>query len=65
MVTFAPGGTVQYVNVSVANDGILEGDEMFTATLISTDSRVMIGSNNTATATIIDNNSKSIDVRNS
>ena len=60
MVTFAPGETVQYVNVSVANDGILEGDEMFTANLTSTDSRVMIGSSNTSTATIIDNDSKYI-----
>ena len=62
-VTFAPGETVQYVNVSVANDGVVEGDEMFTATLTSTDSTVMIGSNNSATATIIDNDSKSIDIK--
>ena len=62
-VTFAPGETVQYVNISVANDGILEGDEMFTATLTSTNSRVMIGSNNTATATIIDTDSKSTDIK--
>ena len=63
-MTFAPGETVQYVNVSVVNDGVVEGDEMFTATLTSTDSRVMIGSNNSATATIIDIiDSKSIDIK--
>ena len=63
LVTFAPGETVQYVNVSVANDDILEGDEMFTATLTSTDSRVRIGSNSIGTATIIDNDCKSIDIK--
>ena len=62
-MTFAPGETVQYVNVSVANDDILEGDEMFTATLTSTVSTVMIGSNNTATATIVDNDSKFVDIK--
>ena len=62
-MTFAPGETVQYVNVSVANDAILEGDEMFTATLTSTVSTVMIGSNNTATATIVDNDSKFVDIK--
>ena len=61
-VTFAPGETVQYVNVSVANDDIVEGDETFTATLTSSDSTVMIGSSNTATATIIDTDSKSIHI---
>ena len=62
-MTFAPDETVQYVNVSVANDAILEGDEMFTATLTSTVSTVMIGSNNTATATIVDNDSKFVDIK--
>ena len=62
-VTFAPDETVQYVNVSMANDAIVEGDETFTAILTSTVSTVMIGSNNTATATIVDNDSKFVDIK--
>ena len=58
LVTFSPDETEQYVNVSVVNDEILEGNEMFTATLTSNDSTVINGSNNTATATIIDTDSK-------
>ena len=63
LVTFAPDETVQYVNVSVAIDAVLEGNETFTANLTSTVSTVMIGSNNTATATIIDTDSKFIDIK--
>ena len=63
LVTFSPDETEQYVNVSVVNDEILEGNEMFTATLTSNDSTVINSSNNTATATIIDTDSKSIDIR--
>jgi len=59
MVTFAPDETVQIVNVSVVNDNTLESTEMFTAMLTATPgSMVMIGAADTATATIIDDDSK-------
>ena len=61
MVTFAPSGSEQFVGVSVVNDNIVENNEMFTATLTTTGSLVTIGPNNTATATIIDNDGKSLD----
>ena len=62
-MTFAPDETEQYVNISVVNDNILEGNEMFIATLTSTDSTVINGSNHTATAIIIDSDSKCTDLR--
>ena len=59
MVTFAPDESVQIVNVTVVNDDILENTEMFTAMLTATPgSMVMIGAADTATATIIDDDSK-------
>ena len=59
MVTFAPDESVQIVNVTVVNDGILENTEMFTAMLTATPgSMVMIGAADTATATITDDDSK-------
>ena len=60
MVTFAPSDSEQFVSVSVVNDGIVESNEMFTATLTTTGSLVTIGPSNTATATIIDNDGKSM-----
>jgi len=57
-VTFAPDETVQIVNVTVVDDDTLESTEMFTAMLTAIPgSMVMIGAD-TATATIIDNDSK-------
>ena len=61
MVTFAPSVSEQFVSVSVVNDDIVENNEMFTATLTTTGSLVTIGPSNTATATIIDNDGKSLD----
>jgi len=59
MVTFAPDESVQIVNVTVVNDGILENTEMFTAMLTAAPgSMVMIGAADTATATITDDDSK-------
>ena len=60
MVTFGPSDSEQFVSVSVVNDGIVESNEMFTATLTTTGSLVTIGPSNTATATIIDNDGKSM-----
>ena len=60
-VTFAPSDSEQFVGVSVVNDNIVENNEMFTATLTTTGSLVTIGPSNTATATIIDNDGKSLD----
>ena len=58
IVTFAPDETVQFVNVTVVNDDTLESTEMFTAMLTAIPgSMVMIGAS-TATATIIDDDSK-------
>jgi len=59
VVTFTPTTTVQIVNVTVVNDDTLENTEMFTAMLtVIPGSMVMIGAADTATATIIDNDSK-------
>jgi len=58
VVTFAPDESVQIVNVSVVNDDTLENTEMFTAMLTAIPgSMVMIGAD-TATATIINDDSK-------
>ena len=58
IVTFAPDETVHILNVTVVNDGTFENTEMFTAMLTAIPgSMVMIGAS-TATATIIDDDSK-------
>ena len=57
MVTFAPDETVHILNVTVVNDGTFENTEMFTAMLTATRGS-MIGAADTATATIIDDDSK-------
>ena len=58
METFAPDESVQIVNVTVVNDDTLE-TEMFTAMLTAIPgSIVMIGAADTATATIINDDSK-------
>ena len=57
-VTFEPGDTAQFVDISIVNDDVLEGVEMFTATLTTDDSNVDISSNDTATITITDDDSK-------
>ena len=63
MVTFAPSDSAseQFVSVSVVNDDIVENNEMFTAMLTTTGSMVTIGPSNTATATIVDDDGKSVD----
>ena len=53
-VTFAPGETTQTVSVPTAMDTIIEGDEMFTATLTTVDTSVALDQS-VATATIQDN----------
>ena len=57
-VTFQPGGVQIYVSVAILDDDVLEGVEMFTATLTTDDSNVDVSSNNTATITIMDHDSK-------
>ena len=52
-VTFAAGSTMATVRVNITDDTDIEGDEMFTASLTSSDSSVVIV-NNTATVTILD-----------
>ena len=54
MVTFAPGDTLQTVQVPINNDDVYEGLEEFTAQLTTTDSGVVIFQHN-ATARISDN----------
>ena len=53
MVTFAPGQTMASVSVVIVDDSDRESTEMFSATLTTTESNVMIG-NGTATVTILD-----------
>jgi len=58
-VTYAPSETEQNVSVFVVNDDIHESTETFSATLAAIPgSMVMIGAADTATATIIDDDSK-------
>ena len=52
-VTFLPGGSTASVMVSIVDDGIIEVTEMFSATLTGV-SNVVIGSDDTATVTILD-----------
>ena len=60
-VTFAPGQTVESVNVPITNDNTVESTEMFAATLTTTQSNVMIGGD-TATVTILDADGMSFSV---
>ena len=57
-ITFESGVTKQFVDISIVNDAVLEGVEMFTATLTTDDSNVDISSNGTAFITIVDTDSK-------
>ena len=59
MVTFLPGQTTASVSVSIVDDSNIEDTEMFSATLAGV-SNVVIGSDDTATVTILDDDRKSI-----
>ena len=52
-VTFLPGETTASVRVPIVGDSNIEDTEMFSATLTTTDSNVVIG-DDTATVTILD-----------
>ena len=52
-LTFVPGQTTASVSVSIVEDSNIEDTEMFSATLTTTDSNVVIGAD-TATVTILD-----------
>ena len=60
MVTFQPGESTASVSVSIVDDSNIENTEMFTARLTTTDSNVVIGSDDTATVTILDDDRTSI-----
>ena len=60
MVTFQPGESTASVSVSIVDDSNIENTEMFTARLTTTDSNVVIGSDDTATVTILDDDRRSI-----
>ena len=53
-LTFVPGQTTASVSVSIVEDSNIEDTEMFSATLTTTDSNVVIGDDDTATVTILD-----------
>ena len=59
-LTFVPGQTTASVSVPIVDDSNIEDTEMFSATLTTTDSNVVIGSDDTATVTILDNDRTSI-----
>ena len=59
-VIFGPGETTADVNITIVDDNIMEGTEMFSATLTTADSNVMIG-DGTATVTILDDDGKYLD----
>ena len=52
-LTFVPGQTTASVSVSIVGYSNIEDTEMFSATLTTTDSNVVIGAD-TATVTILD-----------
>ena len=52
-VTFLPGESTASVSVSIVDDSNIEDTEMFTATLTAV-SNVVIGNDDTATVTILD-----------
>ena len=54
---FAPGEKEKIVSVPIVNDGVLEGEEMFSATLTTDDMHVSLF-NSSASVSIIDNDSK-------
>ena len=53
MVTFGPGENTASVSVSIVEESNIEDTEMFSAVL-TTVSSVVIGSDDTATVTIVD-----------
>ena len=53
MVTFGPGESTASVSVSIVEDSNIEDTEMFSAVLAAVSS-VVIGSDDTATVTIVD-----------
>ena len=58
MVTFAPGQTVASVDVPITNEITIESTEMFSATLTTSQSNVVIGAA-AATVTIMDDDGMS------
>ena len=62
MVTIAPGLTTASVSVPIVDDSSVESTEMFTATLTTTESNVMIGIG-IATVTILDDDGESLLLR--
>ena len=58
-VTFLPGETTASVSVSIVDDSNIEDTERFSATLTGV-SNVVIGNDDTATITILDDDRKSI-----
>ena len=62
-MTFAPGQQQQTVQVNTANDARYEREESFTAvlSLASNSEGVVLGSQDTATATILDDDRETID----
>ena len=59
VVTFASGVTTASVSVPIVDDSNIESTEMFTATLTTTESNVMIGEG-TTTVTILDDDGESL-----
>ena len=54
---FAPGEKEKIVSVPIVNDGVLEGEEMFSATLTTGNPRVTL-LNSSTSVSITDNDSK-------
>ena len=59
MVTFLPGESTHSLSVSIVDDNNIEDTEMFSATLTAV-SNVVIGNDDTATITILDDDRRSI-----
>ena len=58
-MVFASGQTTAIVDVTITNDMILEGDEMFSATLVSQEPNIIVqGASSNADITIVNDDRK-------
>lgn len=57
-LTFSPGNTVQNIAISLVQDTLIEGDEVFSVILSTTNSNVQI-SDGVTTVTILDDDGES------
>ncbi|MEM7771898.1 MAG: calcium-binding protein [Cyanobacteria bacterium P01_A01_bin.37] len=60
-VTFADGETTKNVLIPIADDSVVQGDRTFLATITSSDGSIFVGTQDTASITVTDNDTSSGD----